>query len=335
VVRNDLFEQRTTDNEQRGLHVRRSTIVLIAVVTLVVAVAATFAWWIRFRPFAVFAFQTRRALGAAGLERGTVASPIGAQVVFRGGSGPVLVLLHGAGDQAGTWSRVVPGLVKTHALLVPDLAGHGDSAPAEGPISVPMLLDGVEAVIGAAARERPVTVAGNSLGAWLAMLVAHRHPEWVGRVVAINGGAIKGTSDANLLPGTRAEARELMALLRDPGSPRVPDWVLDDVIRLARTGPLARFAATRDTMEPFTLDGRLGELRVPVEIVWGASDRVMPLEYAERMRVELPDARVIPIERCGHAPQVECPDKLLAALRQAVDGSQPPADSSDPQPESE
>jgi len=298
------------------------TAALIVVVAVIVGVALTFAWWIRFRPFAVFAFQTRRALGAAGLERGTVASPIGEQVVFRGGSGPVLVLLHGAGDQAGTWSRIAPTLVKTHTLVVPDLAGHGGSAPAEGPISVPMLLDGIETVIRDAARERPATVAGNSLGAWLAMLVAHRHPEWVGRVVVVNGGAVKGHSEANLLPADRAEARRLMELLRDPGSPRVPDWVLDDVIRLARVGPLARFAATRDTMEQFTLDGRLGELRVPVEIVWGASDRLMPLEYAERMRAELPDARLFPVERCGHAPQVECPDRLLAALRQALEGHQ-------------
>jgi len=298
------------------------TVALIVIVAVIVGVAATFAWWFRYRPFAVFAFQTRRALGAAGLERGTVDSPAGAQVVFRGGSGPLLVLLHGAGDQAGSWSRVAPGLLKTHALVIPDLAGHGDSAPAEGPISMPMLLDGVDAVIREASGGRPVTLVGNSLGGWLAMLVAHRHPEWVERVVVVNGGAIKGTSDAELLPADRAGARELMNLLRDPGSPRVPDWVLDDVIRLARVGPLARFAATRDTMEPFTLDGRLGEVRVPVEIVWGASDRLMPLAYAERMRAELPDARVMPIERCGHVPQVECPQELLATL-QAVLGERP------------
>jgi len=48
----------------------------------------------------------------------------------------------------------------------------------------------------------------------------------------------------------------------------------------------------------------------------------MPLAYAERMRAELPDARVMPIERCGHVPQVECPQELLAALRQALEDRQ-------------
>jgi pimeloyl-ACP methyl ester carboxylesterase len=109
--------------------------------------------------------------------------------------------------------------------------------------------------------------------------------------------------------------------------------VLDDVIRLARVGPLARFAETRDTMERFTLDGRLGELRVPEEIVWGASDQLMPLEYAERMCAELPDARLLTVERCGHAPQVECPDRLLAALLKAVDSRQSTVDSPGNRPE--
>jgi len=48
----------------------------------------------------------------------------------------------------------------------------------------------------------------------------------------------------------------------------------------------------------------------------------MPLAYAERMRAELSDARVMPIERCGHVPQVECPQELLATL-QAVLGERP------------
>ena len=44
-----------------------------------------------------------------------------------GGAGPLLVLLHGAGDQAGTWSKVAPELKRHFQLLIPDLAGHGES----------------------------------------------------------------------------------------------------------------------------------------------------------------------------------------------------------------
>jgi len=94
---------------------------------VIVGVALTFRLVDPFPAFAVFAFQTRRALGAAGLARTTIASPAGPQVVFRGAAAPVMVLLHGAGDQArDVVARSCLGWSGTHALLVPDLAGHGD-----------------------------------------------------------------------------------------------------------------------------------------------------------------------------------------------------------------
>ena len=65
------------------------------------------------------------------------------------------------------------------------------------------------------------------------------------------------------------------------------------------------------------MDGRLGTLRSPVALVWGESDRLMPLDYAKRMVAELPKEPPVPlvtIPRCGHVPQVECPAELVKAL---------------------
>jgi 3-oxoadipate enol-lactonase len=295
----------------------------IAVLTLlgVVAVAVGWgAWLVRCRPLSVYAWSNRLALSQLGLDKVKADSPAGTQVAFVGGAGPVLVLLHGAGDQAGTWSKIVPGLIKTHRLLIPDLAGHGGSAPRAGPIEMAALLAGVEACIVQQAPGAKVTLAGNSLGGWIAMLIAHRHPDWVERVVAVNGGAITGDNPhAIVLPRTREEARAAMGQVRDSASPRVPDFVLDDVVRAASGGALARFAATAGTMGDFVLDGRLGEIKVPVELLWGESDQVMPLAYARRMLADLPDARLTVIPKCGHVPQQECPQEFLAALRQILE----------------
>ncbi|NIQ53267.1 MAG: hypothetical protein GWN85_07240, partial [Gemmatimonadetes bacterium] len=73
----------------------------------------------------------------------------------------------------------------------------------------------------------------------------------------------------NLFPRTRDEARDTMHGLMGPNSPEVPGFVLDDVVRWARVGPAARFAATAADLERWLLDGRLDEVRVPVELVWG------------------------------------------------------------------
>ena len=303
---------------------RTRVIVLIAVLAAVATAGVWAAWMIRYRPLTVFAWQTRLALTSSGLHRVTVESPPGPQSVFVGGSGPAVVLLHGAGDNAGTWFRIAPQLIKTHTLIVPDLAGHGKSSPRAGAIDVKEVLDGVEADLDALAPNRKVAIVGNSLGAWMAMLVAHRHPERVALVVCIDGGAIKGANvHARVLPKTRAEARESVNQTRDPASPYVPNFVLDDIVRQARSGPLARFGATAATMEAYVLDdAQLRDLEVPVRIIWGASDRLVPLEYAQRMLGELPHARLVTLERCGHVPQVECPDRLLAALKEALEAEE-------------
>ena len=295
-------------------------VVLLVLVVLVVAAVGTGAWLFFKRPLTVFAWQTRLALRGAGLTRTTVDSPAGPQVVFAGGTGPAIVLLHGAGDQAGTWFKVAPDLVKKHRLIVPDLAGHGSSAPPAGPIDTGAVYAGVEAAIETLSRGEKVTIVGNSLGAWMALLVAHRHPDWVTRVVAVDGGATTGENvQARVLPRTREEARESVKQTRDPGSVAIPDFVLDDIVRQAAVGPLARFAATAATMSQWTLDGHLSEVKVPVDLVWGESDHLMPLDYARRMLTELPHARLVAIPRCGHVPQVECPSAFLAALRQVLE----------------
>jgi pimeloyl-ACP methyl ester carboxylesterase len=288
---------------------------LLAAAAVLVLVTVALFLWARLRPLAAYAAAGRRTLAKAGLAKSAVPSPAGPQTVFAGGGGPVLVLLHGAGDQASAWSLVVPKLLPGRTLVVPDLAGHGASAPETGPISVPALLAGLSSVLDAAAPQGKVTIVGNSLGAWLACLWAREHPDRVERLVLVNGGPLKHAAEGiTLLPRDRAEARAAVEKLRDPGSIRVPDFVLDDVVRQAATGPLARLAATSGEMEPFVLDGRLGELDVPVELLWGASDQLLPLSYAEKMRAALPRARVTELPRCGHVPQQECPAAFAAAL---------------------
>ena len=295
---------------------------LAATVLLALFVAGSlFAGWLLVkRPLEVFAWGARRSLGRAGLKKVVVRTPFGPQTAFVGGSGPVLVLLHGAGDQAGTWFHVAPSLARRYTLVIPDLAGHGESAPLAGPIPFADLFSGLEAVVEQQAGGKRVTLVGNSLGAWIAMVFAARHPERVDRVVAVNGGPLVGSGGGpNLLPRTREEARETMARLRDAGSPAIPDRVLDDLVRRGPTSPIARLAAAAAGMAPFLLsEDQLRAFQVSVRLVWGVSDELMPLDYARRLAAVLPDVELIPVERCGHVPQQEAPERFETALLQAL-----------------
>ncbi len=277
-------------------------------------------WLLLKRPLELWDWDTRRGLTGAGLKKVIVQAPAGPQTVFVGGTGPVLVFLHGAGHQAGTWLQSARALRGQFTLMIPDLAGHGDSAPATGPIRAAEIVSGLEAVIASLAQGRKVTLVGNSLGAWMAMVVATRHPDWVERLVAVNGGPLKGANaEVSLLPATREEARTTMTQLRDASSPAIPDHVLDALARRSQSGPLARFSATAASMEDWMLtEEQLKTLRVPVRLIWGEADGLMPLDYARRMVAVLPDVELIPLEGCGHVPQQEAPERFLLALRQAL-----------------
>ncbi len=105
-----------------------------------------------------------------------------------------------------------------------------------------------------------------------------------------------------------------MALLRDPAAPPLPDWLLDDLVRRAPTGPTARLTRDLPGLIANLLVGRLGEVKTPADLLWGASDQLMTLAYGERMLAQLPAARLTLLEHCGHIPQLECAPAFVAAL---------------------
>ncbi len=79
----------------------------IAAAAIVLLVLASGAWYFWRYPLSVYALMNTRALANAGFARADVPSSVGTQSVWTAGSGPRLVLLHGAGDSAGTWSSIV------------------------------------------------------------------------------------------------------------------------------------------------------------------------------------------------------------------------------------
>ena len=270
--------------------------------------------------------QGRRA---ALVDSGFTLSSLGGEsdrlVSYVCGRGEPLLFLHGVGHQASSWFEVAPAFASRYRVVVPDLPGHGESVPTSGDLRMATVVAGAERVLAAATRERPAIVVGNSMGAWLATLLALRHPERVSRIVLVNGGPLPGDPGSpSLLPASREEAARLMAMLRDPQAPPLPDWLLDDLVRRAPASATARLLRDLPGLVAHLLVGRLGEVKSPVDLLWGASDQLMKTAYAERLLGQFPAARLTLLERCGHIPQLECPQAFVAAL-QTVLATPPPA----------
>jgi pimeloyl-ACP methyl ester carboxylesterase len=96
----------------------------------------------------------------------------GHRVSYRSaGSGPLLVLIHGIARSSATWDTVLPGLAERHAVIAPDLLGHGESAKPRGDYSLGAYASGLRDLLGVLGFERG-TILGHSLGGGVAMQFA-------------------------------------------------------------------------------------------------------------------------------------------------------------------
>jgi pimeloyl-ACP methyl ester carboxylesterase len=258
---------------------------------------------------------TGQAAGAPLEQRGfrveTVAGPLGPIAIFHAGRGPLVVFLHGTGRSAQDWSEVAPPLTKSFTVVALDLPGHGASGPAEGPLPVGELAASLGAVVDARAGGERAILVGNSLGGWVALHYALHHPERVARVVGISSSGIYAKLEVPLQPKDRAKAAVLWRAIRGPGA-APSDQELDAMRARIASGPLQRLVAGL-RLEDF-LDARGGEMIVPVDLVWGEEDGVLPLAYGERL-AGLVGGRLHRLPGCAHMPQVDCPLQTLEALR--------------------
>ena len=122
----------------------------------------------------------------AGLKSRTIATPDGAQIYVRyGGSGPVVLLIHGFGDTGEMWGPVVRGLEHTHTVVIPDLRGMGRSSHPEDGYDKRTQAADLRAVITTLGYDRSAVV-GHDIGNMVSYAYAARYPDKVERLVVVD-----------------------------------------------------------------------------------------------------------------------------------------------------
>jgi pimeloyl-ACP methyl ester carboxylesterase len=111
--------------------------------------------------------------------------------------------------------------------------------------------------------------------------------------------------------------------MQDPGTPLVPDFVVDDIIRTSHAGPIGRLSSNPSDMEQYLLEGHLQDAKTPTDVLWGEADRMLGINYAHRLEAELPAVRLTLLSRCGHAPTRECPIAFTAKLKEILQEAPP------------
>jgi pimeloyl-ACP methyl ester carboxylesterase len=233
------------------------------------------------------------------------------------GPGPVVVLLHGFPFDRTMWSHQRSSIGSIYRVIAPDLRGHGSSAAPDGLYSVDEMADDVLELLDDLQIFEPVVFGGLSMGGYLALSIAVRHPERVRALILINSRAAADTPET-------AEIREQVAsqiestgdtgpfvdsmlpkLFAKQTFNRRPALVARMHSRMAGTSPRAIVGTLRGlAIRPDRMPD-LSKIVAPTLVLAGAEDQLIPLEESERMVGLLPDARLKTIPDSGHLAPLE------------------------------
>lgn len=263
-------------------------------------------------PLEAFEKTTRTALRKSGMTRQTA----NGVVWFTGGKGErTVVLVHGVNDQAGTWSAVTPKLKKDFRLVAVDLPGHGESEPKTGPLPMRSMIDALAAVIDRESPDKPVVLVGNSMGGWVSILYATEHPERVAHLILEDSsGMAWDIRHVPLFPKDREEALKLLRLVHGPDA-KIPDFLVDAVLK-ATDMPQKRVLEAG--ILEWIVDARLPKLTMPVTLIWGANDGLLPLAYANTLQSRIAGSKLNVIDKAAHIPHRQAPDEFLRLFREAM-----------------
>ncbi|MEA2299264.1 MAG: hypothetical protein QOF77_2200 [Solirubrobacteraceae bacterium] len=288
----------------------------------------------------------RPAAGQAGIETLHIGLH-GRRIGYRtGGSGPLLVLIHGITNSSKSWEPVLELLAENFTVLAPDLLGHGTSAKPRGDYSLGAYACLVRDLMIALGHRR-ATLVGHSLGGGIAMQLAYQFPERVERMVLVSSGGLGQEVSLALRAAALPGAELVLPLLASSpllDAAGVVGWLLGRIgLRpssdLAEMG--AGFASLNEieTRRAFLHTARavidtagqrvdasgllyLAEA-IPALLVWGDRDQIIPLAHGERAHDLMPGSRLEVFEGSGHYPHHHSPVRFARVLRDFVRATKP------------
>lgn len=261
--------------------------------------------------------------------------------------GSTIVLVHGLGGSHLNWCLLAPQLAQRHRVVAVDLAGFGLTHPEGRGTTVPAntrLLDRfLREVVG-----EPVTLVGNSMGGMISILQTAAHPDTVSALALVDPALplvfgvrpdplVMSTFFLYALPGL---GERFLAKARDGQTPRqqvkrVLNLVCADSKRVPEDLVLASMSLIEQRAEVPGLDSAflaaarsivyvnarrakyfsaMSKIRVPVFLMTGDRDRLVPVGSAKAAAARHPDWRFEVFPGIGHVPQLEVPDQVAESL---------------------
>jgi pimeloyl-ACP methyl ester carboxylesterase len=260
---------------------------------------------------------------------------------------PPVLLLHGFGASIGHWQHNLEFLAAHHTVYGLDLVGWGGSRKPNINYNIDLWVEQVhdfwQTFIG-----RPIILVGNSIGSLVALVAAARYPEMAANLVMVSLPDLSAEQEMipkpiqPLVNGIKRAILNpplLFTLFRFVSRPSVarkwaqiayanPDRVTDDLIDLFLTPAREKEAPaafvkimqgmTSSTFSP-NIRQLLPSMKIPMLLIWGTQDRMIPLQTADILLKLNPLLELINIEAAGHCAHDELPDEVNQIVRTWLD----------------
>ncbi len=281
----------------------------------------------------------------SGFESKTVALHGRTVAYAQAGSGPVLLLIHGMAGNFENWREVIAPLARHHTVIAPDLPGHGASEAGGGDYSLGAMAASLRDLLVLLGHDR-ATLVGHSLGGGIAMQFAYQFPEMAERLVLVSSGGLGPEVSPVLRAAALPGADIFIAATAGPGT--AVGSVVGRGLRAAGLRPNADVAEVArgyaSLADPERRAAFLATLRsvvgtggqrvhagdrlylaggVPVLIVWGERDPLIPADHGRRAHDAIAGSTLEIFEDVGHLPQIEVPTRFVAALEQFLEETEP------------
>ncbi len=262
------------------------------------------------------------------------------------GSGPALLLLHGLGCDHTTWDPVIEDLAKHYTVIAPDLLGHGLSDKPRADYSLGGYANGMRDLLTVLGIER-ATVVGHSFGGGVAMQFAYQFPERTERLLLVAPGGVGPEVTPMIRAITTPGFHQLMSLLTLPGPRHVGMAALNALSRSKskKARDLGEAAAIFDSWQDARVRTALRHLvravvdwkgqivtmsdraylteAMPLCVIWGRDDMVLPVRQSNTIAVLAPHATVEVFPNAGHFPHKDHPDRFVRVVNHFMRTTQP------------
>ena len=272
-----------------------------------------------------------------------------------GGRGEPVLFIHGLGSSGYMeWRFNLEPAATHHRVFAPDLPGYGRTEKPRVDYTIDYFARFVESYMEDRGL-RDASIVGASLGGRVALEVALESPQLARRLVLVNalglgrprpqmaqmayglvtvprvGEAVMRFTRSALRWAPRHTIRRVAGRFANSNADLdtlMDDTYLDNLREMYEADAFhnAYLSTVRALVHPRAVFGgehdvsaRLGELKMPVQLIWGSEDPLFPLSHATRAHAAIPDCRLTVIEGAGHTPQAERPDEFNRALLNFLD----------------